>query len=1548
MNQIKEAVQKGAVLNWDETLLGSPADSLFRFLFGDGTASLSNTHLCSSDDKQVYFTGTLDRLLGQENVSVSCCLFDWTEQGGDEPVRHVVLQVELPVSYTLIQYMQTLSQSPETISNLLGGLGINPFMKSFNFKPGNDANHNKLIFSSFDFTDNPGNDQYYPPDFNPVVEAANVKTGLNFQASAQFSSTASEVLDLLSISSSRDFIISIEYSYGAAVVTLTELVDLDATIACFGLKIERLGMSFSIADLGSQWPTLSLEGKIEIGIYLAYSLRFDVENKHLSLAISDFPTFKQAAEKLGLNHIENYFPGPLDVLGELTIEELALEFDLLDTPSLYKVEIIITTQHPAAIIPNCISVNPQLQLQVYPPLETYRSVNAQLSGTWKLGQTTFYTFLYYPGYELEAEMAVGQSLDLCALAQKIVPGVKMPEIDIVDMDLSADFQEKSFEAELDILTDWEIEITSGKNFSVREIDIEVAYANKRVTDCRITGLMELVNIEFEIYGAYDFNGGWTIGGFTSPGQPIPIGTLLKGIAAQLGLKDGNFPDQLGLADEKFPAPLETLEFKNLAASFNSHSKDFTFSGQADFSINNTDFDIKTDILITHFQNGSFDKRFGGQLTIGTTNPLQFDLIFDEDLEKSLMLAGYHSSDGQTIKLSELLQSLMGDDLPIPDVLTFTLNDALLVYDKKSKADTSKQLFVAHIGSGINLSNLPLIGKLFPPNQTIRLTYQVLAASGEFSKDNITTINALMPEGIGTLADDKDITKPLDIATSIQLGLETIHLNLPLDIGEDPPSQPTTTAATSGATPAPAPVKATAEGAEPKWFNLQKTFGPVHFHRIGLKYENSQLKFLLDASLSAGGLTISLDGLSVSSPLTRFDPKFDLKGLGIDYTNEALEIGGAFLRQHIVDGNREYDEYDGMAILKIKELSLAAIGSYAYIDGHPSLFVYASVNEPMGGPSFFFVEGLALGFGYNRALRIPSIDEVQQFPLVAEAIEGAGMPENAGRDTLSAELEKLRAYIPPTPGEMFLAVGVKFNSFKMIDSFALLILSFGHRFQVDLLGMSTLTVPVHTPPEKTPLAEIQMALKATYVPSEGFLGVNAQLTPDSYILSRACRLTGGFAFYSWFSGEHEGDFVTTLGGYHPDFNVPAHYPTVPRLGFNWKVDNHLNLKGDAYFALCPHTLMAGGHLEATYEAGPFKAWFKEGADFLVAWKPYHYDAEIYVDMGASLTYHFFGTHHITIHLGADLHIWGPEFGGEGKVHIWVISVHITFGDQSAQKPGAIDWAGFKESFLPADKDICAVTVSKGLVTKGSGSDDLGVVNPKELTLRIDSVIPSNIAHIVYKENDDIKEDEILKKDSQLYFEDDKYTKPIPFTKNQDDGITQKTSSYSKPVALPGIGSMEISANDLESTQTITITRDGTSVEADFSYTPILKKVPVGLWGTQLEPSLNSAGFIDNALTGFEITPANPPKADRTKPVNRDYFKYETYPLANAFGWEGRVTFKPLEFSDDAAKTKIKDTIMKNSGVRETLLKSMGVDWPIDLNDTAADDFLYGPQIQEVAA
>jgi hypothetical protein len=128
---------------------------------------------------------------------------------------------------------------------------------------------------------------------------------------------------------------------------------------------------------------------------------------------------------------------------------------------------------------------------------------------------------------------------------------------------------------------------------------------------------------------------------------------------------------------------------------------------------------------------------------------------------------------------------------------------------------------------------------------------------------------------------------------------------------------------------------------------------------------------------------------------------------------------------------------------------------------------------------------------------------------------------------------------------------------------------------------------------------------------------AQLAKSSFVLDRKCVLTGGFAFFIWFGeNPHAGDFVLTLGGYNPAYKPPAHYPSVPTVGFQWSLSESITISGGAYFAVTPAVLMAGGRLDATYQAGNLKAWFDAHADVLIRWKPFWIDAEIGITIGAS--------------------------------------------------------------------------------------------------------------------------------------------------------------------------------------------------------------------------------------------------------------------------------------------------------------------------------------------
>src|SRR5204863_4455972 len=84
--------------------------------------------------------------------------------------------------------------------------------------------------------------------------------------------------------------------------------------------------------------------------------------------------------------------------------------------------------------------------------------------------------------------------------------------------------------------------------------------------------------------------------------------------------------------------------------------------------------------------------------------------------------------------------------------------------------------------------------------------------------------------------------------------------------------------------------------------------------------------------------------------------------------------------------------------------------------------------------------------------LPPIDKVEKFPLVAAASKDTNPfgPDPKIPDFIQGMGDAVRVAI----GQNWIAAGVRFTSFKILDSFALLTVSFGTRFQVGLLGLST--------------------------------------------------------------------------------------------------------------------------------------------------------------------------------------------------------------------------------------------------------------------------------------------------------------------------------------------------------------------------------------------------------------------------------------------------------------------------------------------------------------
>jgi hypothetical protein len=209
----------------------------------------------------------------------------------------------------------------------------------------------------------------------------------------------------------------------------------------------------------------------------------------------------------------------------------------------------------------------------------------------------------------------------------------------------------------------------------------------------------------------------------------------------------------------------------------------------------------------------------------------------------------------------------------------------------------------------------------------------------------------------------------------------------------------------------------------------------------------------------------------------------------------------------------------------------------------------------------------------------------------------------------------------------------------------------------------------------------------------------------------------------------------------------------------------------------------------------------------------------VEIGASVTIHFFGTHHVTIHAGADLEIWGPDFAGKAHIHVKVMKVSVDFTvdfGHSRQSPPALTWPQFKNSFLP--KEIMAVTLRAGLIRT---APEGWIVNPKELSVAIETAIP-------------------IKRGAGDLF---------------------------------GIAPMDLKAAEFsKSSLTVTIMRETDDRTADFVLTPIVKSFPAALWGQHLDPNQQLNAAMISAVAGYELRPAVPAKPGATRNLQRQNFDY----------------------------------------------------------------------------
>jgi hypothetical protein len=376
----------------------------------------------------------------------------------------------------------------------------------------------------------------------------------------------------------------------------------------------------------------------------------------------------------------------------------------------------------------------------------------------------------------------------------------------------------------------------------------------------------------------------------------------------------------------------------------------------------------------------------------------------------------------------------------------------------------------------------------------------------------------------------------------------------------------------------------AEPGAPLWITVGRTFGPLTVNRIGVDADRARfevdgrgevlpfVEVLVDGALSMAGLTVVPQGLGVQIPPRYVGRpgvwKLDLEGLLIDFTNASVSITGGLVKdRNPVSGMLEYR---GILAARAFGFGAAAIGAYARMPGGAvSMYVFATISAPLGGPPYLFITGVAGGFGVNRTLKVPRKPEaVGSFPLVR--VMTGGRQDDLFKDMATS--------MAPAEGRYWLAAGIKFSTFALLNTVALGYVSFGQGgFEIGLLGLMSADLPSSS----FAIARVELGLAAYYSSVENVLSARAQLTQNSWIFTEDCQLTGGFAIVVWFGKPQA---VVTVGGYGPMLQVPDDFPQVDLVGFRWKVADGIVVKGGVYHAVVPQAMAFGGELEVSAKAG----------------------------------------------------------------------------------------------------------------------------------------------------------------------------------------------------------------------------------------------------------------------------------------------------------------------------------------------------------------------------
>ena len=312
-------------------------------------------------------------------------------------------------------------------------------------------------------------------------------------------------------------------------------------------------------------------------------------------------------------------------------------------------------------------------------------------------------------------------------------------------------------------------------------------------------------------------------------------------------------------------------------------------------------------------------------------------------------------------------------------------------------------------------------------------------------------------------------------------------------------------------------------------SIQQTLGPFDIGSLTVSVKNNTtIKIGIDLTFSLGPITVSTHDLGFQVGLGNGPtlPPF-LDGLGLSMNTSFISrwltgLFGVSGSDYVGGASRQRRRYrSSSAPSAVTQRSPAARRCSSS----------RSLVAPLGGMPWMFITGVAGGFGLNR--KLPPVMPIDQHPFLK--VMSGDLKLTSG---VAAQLQQLGQEFAPQKGEFWVAGGIQFISFGLIHGKVIVAVAFGHDFSLQLIGAASFGL--------SPVAYFEIDIAVT-VDEEKFLLV-ASLSPNSPMSHRSQKgllslLRGDFALGVWHSGPHAGDFLLSIGGYHPYYTKPDYYPSL---------------------------------------------------------------------------------------------------------------------------------------------------------------------------------------------------------------------------------------------------------------------------------------------------------------------------------------------------------------------------------------------------------------------